>query len=83
MNAYLMKSDVLHSYDNRPEPKILFPELGKAESLSEAMDSVSEPTEIVLSISLNKSSTIVYPVLNTIKTLPSKKSYAGVFLPSK
>ena len=71
------------TYDNRPEPKILFPDLGKAEPLSEAMDSVSEPTEIVLSISLNKSSTIVYPVLYTIKTLPSKKSYAGVFLPSK
>ena len=69
--------------DDRPEPKILFPKLGKVEPYLEPMEPLSEPTEIVLFITLNKSTTNIIPVINTKQTLQRKYSFAGVFLPSR
>ena len=69
--------------DERPEPKLLYPNLGQMQKALTASDPANTPEQISLSITLNYSYTYVYPVVNTEKGLRSKNAYLGVYSPTK
>ena len=63
---------------DRPEPKICFPSLGKAEGLRKGQDP-KVPQNIVLTITLNYSCTEIYPVVNVEQVVPPKRAWMGVY----
>ena len=62
-----------------PEPKIRFPQLGKTKGLKEADDPVKGPNKIVLTITLNRSYTSIYPVVDVEKVVPTKNAWMGMY----
>ena len=63
---------------DRPEPKVLFPNLGKIPQLEHS--EADPPTKIVLNIVLQGDSyTYVYPKVTVIETVGSKNAYMGMF----
>ena len=69
-------------FTDRPEPKVLFPNLGKVPQLNylEA-DSNNASSKIVLNITLGHSYTYVYPEVEVCRsgTVGTKNAYMGVF----
>ena len=63
---------------DRPEPRICFSNLGKVEALRGA-DDPNAPQEIVLTITLEKTSTYIYPVVNVTITVPADRAWMGVY----
>ena len=66
--------------DDELEPKLLYPDLGKKPTLTQAL-SASEPSLITLTITLDYSYTYVYPVVNTKSALSGKWSWLGLYYP--
>ena len=64
---------------DRPEPKMCFPNLGKAEAPPLAKYMATAPEKIVLTISLNYSYTYIYPVVNVVRSVPEKRAWIGVY----
>ena len=63
---------------NRPEPKVLFPNLGKVPQLEHS--EADPPTKIVLNIVLQEDSYIyVYPKVTVTETVGSKCAYMGMY----
>ena len=69
--------------DERPEPKLFYPNLGQMQKALTASDPANTPEQISLSITLNHSYTCVYPVVNTEKGLREKYASLGVYSPTK
>ena len=63
---------------DRPEPKMCFPNLGKAEAPS-AKYMATAPETIVLTISLKYSYTYIYPMVNVVRGLPEERAWMGVY----
>ena len=66
---------------SRPEPKLLYANLGETKPLLAADNPASAPNTIVLNITIDHSYTYVYPVVNTCQFIPAKYAYLGVFIP--
>ena len=62
-----------------PEPKIRFPQLGKTKGLKEAENPAKGPNEIVLTITLNRSNTYIYPVVDVEQVVPTKNAWMGMY----
>ena len=65
---------------DRPEPKVLFPSLGKVPQLEHAVALADTPAEIVLNLALQQDSyTYVYPKVTVTQTAGSKNAYMGMY----
>ena len=65
---------------DRPEPKVLFPSLGKVPQLEHAVALADTPTKIALNIALQEDSyTYVYPKVTVTQTVGSKSAYMGMY----
>ena len=63
---------------DRPEPKLYFPNLGKTEATL-AQNMPNAPEKIALTISLKKSYTYIYPVVNVVQSVPERRAWIGVY----
>lgn len=66
---------------DRPEPKVLLSSIAKNVHLSDGdrNDSDDIPQKIVLTITLNKCYTYIYPVVNVTEAVPFKDAYIGIY----
>ena len=62
---------------DRPEPKVLFSDLGQVPQLK--YPEADTPTKIVLNITLSDSYTYVYPTVKVTETAGTKNAYMGMY----
>ena len=73
------KNPALKLFTNRPEPKVLFPDLDKVPQLKCPEADDDTPTEIVLNITLGDSYTYVYPQVEVTETVGTKCAFVGMY----